>query len=80
MPLLWERLIVPSLNAGDLRQGWAYRDDQGLNVIAPIVNDRGHGALNVDHLARDVVLPGAALIAQQEADSPLHGSLAGSRA
>ena len=41
-------VIVPSLKAGDLRQGWSYRDDQDLNVIGPIVNAKGRHALN-DH-------------------------------
>lgn len=39
-------VIVPSLDAGDLRQGWAYRDDQDINVIGRIVQERGRGALN----------------------------------
>src|SRR4051812_33067110 len=57
MPRLWairtdvnhvDDVIVPSLNEGDLRQGWSYRDDQNLNVIGPIVYDRGRDGLN-DH-------------------------------
>lgn len=39
-------VITPSLDRGELRQGWAYRDDQDLNVIGPLVNERGRGALN----------------------------------
>ena len=42
------KVVVPSLDAGDLRQGWAYRDDRDLNTIGPIVQERGRGALN-DH-------------------------------
>lgn len=41
-------VVVPSLDVGDLRQGWSYRDDQDLGVIGPIVSDRGREALN-DH-------------------------------
>ena len=41
-------VIVPSLDIGDLREGWAYRDDQDLNVIGPIVHENGRDALN-DH-------------------------------
>ena len=41
-------VILPSLAHGDLRQGWAYRDDQDLNIIGPIVYDKGRDALN-DH-------------------------------
>lgn len=41
-------VIVPSLDLGDLRQGWAYRDDQDLSIIGPIVRDHGRDALN-DH-------------------------------
>jgi hypothetical protein len=44
-------IIVPSLDNGDLRQGWAYRDDQNLDVIGPIVDERGRGALNDDQKA-----------------------------
>ena len=44
-------VIVPSLDAGELRQGWGYRDDQDLNVIGPIVNDEGRSALHDDQKA-----------------------------
>ena len=41
-------VILPSLDEGDLRQGWAYRDDLDLNIIGPIVYERGRVGLN-DH-------------------------------
>jgi len=44
-------VIVPSLDAGELRQGWGYRDDQDLNVIGPIINAEGRSALNDDQKA-----------------------------
>lgn len=39
-------VIVPSLQAGELRQGWGWREDQDLDVIGPIVSERGRGPLN----------------------------------
>jgi hypothetical protein len=36
-----KEVIVRWLAAGELRHGSAYRDDQDLNLIGPIVNDRG---------------------------------------
>jgi hypothetical protein len=41
-----KEVIVPSLDAGDLRQGWAYRDDQDLNIVGPALYDHGRDALN----------------------------------
>jgi hypothetical protein len=46
-----ETVILPSLDSGELRQGWAYRNDQNLDVIGPIVDTRGRGALNSDQKA-----------------------------
>lgn len=55
MPRVWvvrtdvnhvEDVIFPSLKAGELRQGWGGRPDEDLNVIGPIVDERGRGALN----------------------------------
>lgn len=43
-----KEVIRPSLDACELRQGWAYRDDQDLNIIGPIVYEHGRSALN-DH-------------------------------
>lgn len=44
-------VIVPSLDKGELRQGWSYRDDQDLAVVGPLVDERGRGALNADQKA-----------------------------
>lgn len=46
-----ESVILPSLEAGLLRQGWGYQEDQDLNVIGPIVMSQGRGALNADQKA-----------------------------
>lgn len=40
-----DAVILPSLEAGELRQGWGYQDDQNLEVIGPLVRDRGRDGL-----------------------------------
>jgi hypothetical protein len=55
MPRVWvvrtdvnhvDDVILPSLEAGELRQGRSGRPDEDLNIIGPIVDQRGRGALN----------------------------------
>jgi len=41
-------VIVPALDAGELRQGWGYREDQNLARIAATIDGRGRRGLN-DH-------------------------------
>jgi hypothetical protein len=43
-------IIVPSLDAGELRQGWAYRDDQSLDIIGlEFPRFGGHGLIRRGH-------------------------------
>lgn len=39
-------VILPSLAGGELRQGWGWRDDQDLNIVGPLFNEKGREALN----------------------------------
>src|SRR4051812_1791390 len=38
--------IREALDRGELRQGWGYRDDLDLNVLGPLVNEKGRKALD----------------------------------
>lgn len=44
-------VILPSLDQGILREGWGYREDQNLDVIGPLVYEKGRSALNDDQKA-----------------------------
>lgn len=46
-----DEVILPSLEEGELRQGWGYQKEQDLTVIGPLFYEAGRDALSVDQKA-----------------------------